>query len=226
MYTYAGLLLPTVPLMCLGAAIGGAVGSVPEWTAAFSAHSTGGVVNEMLTSAGGFGRFVAVVLAFSVLGNMAGSMYSISVQFQILLPVLARVPRFVFSIIITAVVITVAIPISHTFESSLENFVGVISYWVAIFVGIVSTEHLYFRKGDAASYDHSIWNVGSKLPLGLAAIASSVLPFALIIPCMSETWYTGPIAEHTGDIGFEVGFVLSIIFYIPFRTLELRMTGR
>jgi hypothetical protein len=50
----------------------------------------------------------------------------------------------------------------------------------------------------------SIWNVGSKLRLGLAAIASSVLPFALIIPCMSDTWYTSLIAEHTGDIGFEV----------------------
>jgi purine-cytosine permease-like protein len=126
-YTYAGLLLPTILLMCLGAAIGGAIGSVPEWTA-FSAHSTGGVVNEMLTSAGGFGRFVAALLAFSVFDNMASSIYSISVQFQILLPVLGRVPRFVFSILITAVVIAVAIPISHTFENSLENFFGVISY--------------------------------------------------------------------------------------------------
>jgi purine-cytosine permease-like protein len=171
----------------LGATIGGTVGSVPEWATAFSAHSTGGVANEMLTSAGGFGGFVAVVLAFSVLGNMAGSMYSISVQCQILLPVLARVPRFVFSILIAAVVIAVAIPISHTFESFLENFLGVISNWVVIFVGIISTEHLYFRKGNAASYDHSIWNVGSKLPLGHAAIASSVLPFTLIVPCMSET---------------------------------------
>jgi NCS1 nucleoside transporter family len=152
-YTYAGLLLPIVPLMCLGAAIGGGIVSVPEWTAVFSAHSTDGVVNEMLTSAGGFGRFVAVVLAFSVLGNIAGPMYSISVQFQILLPVLGRVPRFVFSILITALVIAVAIPVSHTFESSLENFLGVISYWVAIFVGIISTEHLYFRKGNAASYN-------------------------------------------------------------------------
>jgi hypothetical protein len=43
---------------------------------------------------------------------------------------------------------------------------------------------------------------------------------------MSETWYTGPIAEHTGDIGFGVGSVLSIIFDIPFRALELGMTGR
>jgi purine-cytosine permease-like protein len=211
----------------LVSAIGGAVGSIPEWTAAFGANSIGGVTTKMLTaSVGGFGRFVAVILAFSVLGNMVGSMYSLSVQFQVLLPVLARVPRFAFTMIITAVVIAVAIPISHKFEESLENFLSIISYWVSIFVGIVSTEHLYFRNGNAASYDHAIWNVGSKLPLGIAAVAASLLPFALIVPCMSNSWYTGPIAEQTGDIGFEVGFVLSIAFYIPFITLERRMTGR
>jgi hypothetical protein len=59
---------------------------------ALGANSIGGVITEMLTaSVGGFGRFVAVILAFSVLGNMVGSMYLLSVQFQVLLPVLARV---------------------------------------------------------------------------------------------------------------------------------------
>ncbi|EXJ86686.1 hypothetical protein A1O3_03639 [Capronia epimyces CBS 606.96] len=226
-YTYFGLLIPTVPLMCLGAAIGGAIPSIPAWETAYGDGAIGGVALAMLHSTGGFGKFVTVVLAFSVLGNMAGSMYSISVQFQILLgPVSARVPRFVYSIVITAVVIAVSIPISHEFEESLESFLGVICYWVAIFVAIVSTEHLYFRRGDASSYDHAIWNVGHKLPPGLAAMAASILPFGLIIPCMDESWYTGPIAKTTGDIGFEVGLVLGVLFYLPFRTLERRITGR
>ncbi len=212
--------------MVLGAAIGGAVASVPSWTEAFSRHSTGGVLTQMLSPAKGFGKFVAVVLAFSVLANMAGSMYSITVQFQILLPILAKIPRFIFAIVISGVIIAVSIPIAHTFEESLENFLGVISYWVAVFVGIVSTEHLYFKRGKAANYDHAIWNVASKLPLGFAAMAAGALPFALIIPCMSETWYTGPVAKKTGDIGFEVGFALSVLLYIPFRTIELKFTGR
>ncbi|KAH8601416.1 purine-cytosine permease FCY22 [Bisporella sp. PMI_857] len=222
-YIYAGLLIPTVPLMVLGAAIGGAIGSVPEWTDAFALYSTGGVVNEMLTPAGGFGKFVAVVLAFSILGNMAGSMYSISIQFQTLMPLLAPIPRVFFSVVTAAVIIGASIPISKEFVSSLESFLGVIAYWAAIYVGIFAAEHIYFRKGNAASYDHAIWNVGSKLPLGAAALASTFLPFALIVPCMMQTWYTGPIAKHTGDIGFEVGFVLAVLFYIPLRTIEIKI---
>jgi len=226
LYTYGGLVLPTIPLMCLGAAIGGAIPSIPSWTAAFAAGSTGGVMLEMLSPAGGFGKFVAVVIAFSLLGNIAGTMYSITMQFQMLLPILSKVPRYIFSIVTTAIVIGAAIPISTSLEESLEAFLGVISYWAAVFIGIVATEHVYFRKRDASAYDHAIWNVGSKLPVGAAAVLSVIIPFGLIVPCMAETWYTGPIARTTGDIGFEVGFVLSIMSYVPLRTLERRLTGR
>ena len=40
---------------------------------------------------------------------------------------------------------------------------------------------------------------------------------------MDEVWYTGQIAKTTGDIGFEVAFVVSLLLYIPFRTLEIRL---
>ena len=72
----------------------------------------------------------------------------------------------------------------------------------------------------------SVWNVGGKLPPGLAAMASAVLPFGLIIPCMAATWYTGPIAKVTGDIGFEVGLALSVLFYLPLRSIERKVFGR
>jgi purine-cytosine permease-like protein len=218
--------VPIIPLMVLGAAIGGAIPNIPEWADGFDAGSTGGVMLAMLKPAGGFGKFVAVVLAFSLLGNLAGTMYSISCQFQLLLPIFVRVPRYVFSVVTMAIIIGVAIPVSKTLVDSLENFLGIISYWAAVFIGVIGTEHLYFRKGDASTYDIKIWNDAKKLPLGVAAFLSVALPFGLIVPCMSETWYTGPIAKTTGDIGFEVGFVLSVLCYLPLRTLELRYTGR
>ena len=226
LYVYGGLLLPTITLMCFGAAMGSSIGSIPEFDAAYAANGGGGVAVEMLSSAGGFGKFVAVVLAFSVLGNMAGTMYAKSVQFQALLPFFTRIPRYVFSILITGVVIGVAIPISAELESSLVNFLGLVGYWISIYVGIFATEHVYFRKRDMTTYDHSIWNVGGKLPPGLAAMASAVLPFGLIIPCMAATWYTGPIAKVTGDIGFEVGLALSVLFYLPLRSIERKVFGR
>lgn len=212
--------------MILGAAIGGAIGNIPSWAEAFEADGTGGVLNEMLKPAGGFGRFVSVIIAFSILGNAAGSMYSVSIQFAALIPYFAKVPRGIFCIILFGVVVGVAIPISTNLVDSLENFLGVIAYWGVIFIGILSTEHLYFRRGNAANYDPAIWNVGSKLPPGFAALTASILPFAMIIPCMAQTWYVGPIGKHTGDIAFEMAFCICIILYIPLRTLEKRKFGR
>ncbi|KAJ9645020.1 hypothetical protein H2204_001482 [Knufia peltigerae] len=225
-YTYCGILIPTIPLMCLGAAIGGAVPSYDSWLEAFDAGSTGGVMLEMMNSTGGFGKFVAVVLAFSLMGNISGTLYAITVQFQILLPLFARVPRYVFAVVVTGVIIGTAIPVSHTLIESLENFLGVIAYWAAVFIGVVGTEFLYFRGGDFRSYDHSTWNVGGKLPPGFAAVGAVTIPFGLIVPCMAQAWYTGPVGEKTGDIGYEVGMVLSILTYLVLRTLEKRWFGR
>lgn len=43
---------------------------------------------------------------------------------------------------------------------------------------------------------------------------------------MDETWYTGPFAKKTGDLGFEVAGILAIILYIPLRTLEIKWSGK
>lgn len=93
-------------------------------------------------------------------------------------------------------------------------------------VAILTTEHVVFRRGRYDSYDHDAWNCAKRLPLGVAAIASGALSFALVIPCMSQTWYVGPIAMTTGDIGFEVAFVVTLLLYLPLRTLEKRYSGR
>jgi hypothetical protein len=42
---------------------------------------------------------------------------------------------------------------------------------------------------------------------------------------MAEPWYTGPIARKTGDIGFEVAFVVTAVSYLPLRWLEIRWRG-
>jgi purine-cytosine permease-like protein len=225
-FVYVGLVLPTVLLLVLGAAIGGAVPRNPSWTAGYNADSTGGVMFAMLENAGGFGKFVAVILAFSVIGNIACSLYSLSINFQIIIPMLVRVPRYVFSILITAIIILVSIAIAGKFLSSLGNFLGVIGYWAAVYIGILLTEYHWFRNGDPGALDAFIWDIGSRLPVGLAALSAGALSFALIIPCMNATWYTGPIAQKTGDIGPGVGMVLSVLLYIPLRTLEKRLMER
>ncbi|GJC86127.1 purine-cytosine permease fcyB [Colletotrichum liriopes] len=224
-YSYLGLVVPTILLMTLGAAIGGAMGNIPEWQDGFNSTLVGGVLGAMLSPAGGFGKFILVVLAFTLLANISGTMYAITLNFQTLVPSF-RLPRYVFSVIVTAIIIPIAIRAAHDFFLSLENFIALIGYWSASFVGIVVTEHFIFRRANHTSYEAAIWEEPSKLPWGVAAIGAAALSFALVVPCISQVWFTGPIAVSTGDIGFEVAFVLSALLYLPLRYAERHFVGR
>ncbi|KAI4958840.1 hypothetical protein J4E86_004448 [Alternaria arbusti] len=228
LYTYTGLALPTVLLMTLGAAMGGATPNIASWQAGYDVNAASGVLAAMLQPAGGFGRFVTVVLAFSMLGNLSATMYSVTLNLQMLLPWLFRIPRIFFSIVITGIVIGVAVEASSSFFLNLENFIGVIGYWSAAFIGIAITEHVLFRRSSFMAYteDEEAWDEPSKLPPGLAAIGAFLLSFGLIIPCMGQIWWTGPIAETTGDIGLEVAVVLAAVLYVPFRVAERRIYER
>ena len=95
----------------------------------------------------------------------------------------------------------------------------------AAWVSAIFVEHLYFRKGKFSLYDTESWNVPSQLPLGAAALGACALSFALVIPSMSQVWYTGPIARKTGDIGFEVAMAITALLYIPLRHLEKHWRG-
>jgi purine-cytosine permease-like protein len=219
------LLFPSIPLLILGAAIGGAVPQVPSWAAAYQQTGIGGVMYEILVPVGGFGKFVLVVIALSVIGNISISMYSVSLNLQMLLPCFARVHRVFFITATLAIMIPFAIRAAVAWQTSLHNFLAVIGYWAGCFDAVLLAELLAFRRGDWGDFDQTVWNVGRQLPLGLAALGASLVSMALVVPGMGEVWYTGPIAEKTGDIGFEMAFVVTAIFYLPLRWLEIRWKG-
>ncbi|KAI5362849.1 Putative purine-cytosine permease [Septoria linicola] len=225
-YTYAGLFLPTVPLMVLGAAIGGAVPNVPSWQAGYDQTSVGGVLAAMLEPAGGFGKFLVVVLSLTLLGNIAATMYAITLNLQLLVPWLVRVPRAAFAIVITAIVIPVSVEAAKSFFVNLENFIGVIGYWSAAFVAVVGVVYAWFRRSDTTTYDAAIWDSPKSLPLGLAAVGAALCSITLIVPSMAQIWYTGPIGAITGDLGFEMAFLVTTVLYLPFRHIEKHFTGR
>lgn len=90
------------------------------------------------------------------------------------------------------------------------------------YAAIVSLEHLLFKKNDPENYNAEIWDIPAKLPTGIAALAAGIGSFGLVIPCMHQPWFLGPIARSTRDIGFEV---VSAMLYAPFRWLEIRWKG-
>lgn len=75
--------------------------------------------------------------------------FSRLLNFQILFPILVHVSRFVFSVIITAIVISVSIYAAESFFDSLENFIGIIRYWATTFVAIVIVSMLFSARANA-----------------------------------------------------------------------------
>ena len=120
-------------------------------------------------------------------------------------------------------VVPLAIVGSHRFYDTLTDFLGLIGYWASAYGAIILVEHFLFRRNDFTSYDLQTWNIPRRLPTGIAALTAGIASVGLIVPCMDQVWFVGPIAKTTGDIGFEVAFCTSGILYVPFRWIEIRL---
>ena len=96
-------------------------------------------------------------------------------------------------------------------------------------MSIVITEHYIFRQAKWSSYDTmNAWNKPkhANLARGYAALATFVSSIGLIVVCMSQPEWTGPIARAgTGDIAMLVSFGYSILAYLCARSFEVRGTA-
>lgn len=101
-YSYMGFLLPLVTLQSLGAAVASTAPTIPTWQAGYENGNVGGLLLAMLSPTGNFGKFLTVLLSFSVAGNIAATFYSFCFNIQIFVPVFVHVPRYVFSVLATA----------------------------------------------------------------------------------------------------------------------------
>ena len=123
--------------------------------------------------------------------------------------------------------IPVAIVGATHFYTTFVDILNAIGYWSTIFSAIVIAEHLIFRRNDWSLYDLSHWSTPRQLPHGLAALLAFLCACGIIVPCMAQAWYEGPIAAAgTGDIGVIVGFVLAAMVYPVFRAVEKSVFGR
>lgn len=217
-----GVTVPSILLMILGAAIGATVPVIPDWETAYSTYSIGGIMEAMLHPAGGFGKFITVILALSVLGTPMSSGYTLSLNFQMMMPGMQRIPRILLVFVAVGIMIGVGIAAAESFMDSLQAFLGIIGYWSAGFVGVMLTEWFWFRKARPETMDPAIWNSPRQLPSGIPALAALIIPFVLVVPAMDQIWYVGPIAKVTGDLGFELELVTSILLYVPFRMIEMK----
>ncbi len=227
LYCFLGLYVPFTFMMLFGAAIGGAIPANETWLAAYGQGSFGGVCAEILISrVGNFGRFLLVLLGFSIVTTSARDMYSISIFVVGVVPWLHRVPRIFLLLLVAGAMIGVGIAASRSFLPSLSALVSIAGYITGPTISVFLVEWFMFRKSNPASMDPTIWNDRKALPSGFSALIASTVPWVLIVLSMSTTWYVGPIAARVGDLAYILGAASSILLYIPLRAAEIKYRGR
>lgn len=85
------------------------------------------------------------------------------------------------------------------------------------------------RRRQRHADDEEAWDKPRhpNLASGYAAIWTIISSIGLIVVCMSQEWWTGPVANAgTGDIAMIVSFAYSVVMYTISRSLELRWKRR
>lgn len=229
--TYIGLFFPLVFCEIVGLAAGTLIMSTNTtiYSEAYDDNSVGGLTGQILSRYNGGGKFCLVILALSVIANNVPNNYSGALSAQTITPWFGKLPRYVWNIFITIVILAVGIPAAHHFALFFENLLNVLAYWLAIYAIVLLEEHLIFRKG-FSGYNVEDWNTYSKLPLGIAALFALGAGVAGMVIGMEQSYWTGPIAkkigEFGGDVGFELSFAFSGIVYPIARFVERKLIGR
>ncbi|KIK58351.1 hypothetical protein GYMLUDRAFT_694953 [Collybiopsis luxurians FD-317 M1] len=226
-YTFLGIFLASFAWNALGAVLGVFAQVVPAWGESLGpdGDNFGALIATVLSPAGGFGKFLMVVCFLSLASTGAILLYSFGLSFMCVSTKFAKVPRYIYSFVGTAIVIPLQIVLSSTLFATLQDILSLIGYWTATFTAIVLCEHFIFRKNQCFNYHAENWDNPSILPLGVAATLAFLLSFAIIIPCMGQTLYTGPVARAgAGDVGIPVGFAAAWSLYTLFRSIECLFT--
>lgn len=216
-------------LECLGALAMSTFEAKPSWAQAKKDHGLGGLLGAPLIGPmGGFGRFLLVVLAMSIVANNIPNVYSFALTFQAFGKYFQLIPRFFLCIVCTVVCksrtplpfvskkreltilhyvdIILALTGYNSFESWFDTLLVLLSYWLAIYSTILVEEHFIFRKGSFARYNLEDYNVLENLPVGLAAGFATGVGIAGAVLGMAQQWYIGPIGRtFGGEFGADLG---------------------
>lgn len=184
--TFLGLFIPITFVEILGAAL--MTIQSPSYTTAFANGGTGGLLAQTLSPWGGFGKFLLVLLALSVVANNIPNTYSAGLSVQALGRPFAVVPRALWTLLAFIVYTVAGVAGREHFSSILSNFLAILGYWTAFFVVVVAEEHFIFRRkgGLLGGYDLDAYDDFRKLPLGFAGVFAACCGVAGAVVGMAE----------------------------------------
>jgi NCS1 nucleoside transporter family len=212
LYAFLGVTVPCILLETLGVLLTTSLASNAELPTAGQLIS-GNIGTGVVAS------IVLLLLAFSTIANNVPNDYSFALSTQV---VGLRIPRWILTVAGAVAYVLVALALQANFNLNLEGFLLLIAYWLGSWSIIVILEHV-LRRGiyPAASYEDA-----SKLPPGIAAIASMVVGLvvaALGVNQAATIGFEGPLSKAFGDadIGFPLAIVVTGVLYFVLRRWEL-----
>jgi NCS1 nucleoside transporter family len=216
--TFLGVAIPCITLEIFGMAL----------TTAYKGLGGGDLLAAVVKPLGGFGTFLLVLLALSVVANNIPNDYSLGLSMQVLGKSFQHVNRAIWTLIGAVIYILIAVPAAANFNETLTNFLLIIAYWLGPWAIILIEEHFIFRRGQ---YNVNDWNNQRKLPIGWAAMVSMAVGLMGVYLGAAQVLFVGPVAglfnpPYGIDIGFELGLVLAGIVYFFLRRIELAQAGR
>src|SRR5579863_3668082 len=227
--TFLGVFIPCVLLETLGMAFTTGIANVASWKAGFgTSGDVGGLLSAVVSPLGGFGKFLLVLLALSIIANNIPNDYSLGLSVQVFGKAFQKVKRYIWTLIGAVIYIAIAIIGSANFSATLSSFLLDVAYWLGAYAIILVLEHFVFRRGQ---YNVDDWNTPSKLPLGWAAIVALAAGLVGGLLGADQLNFQGFITRHINqpngiDLGFEMAIVLAALVYLILRPIEKRQTGR
>lgn len=226
--TYFGVAISTIFIIVVGVCVGNAAYAYAPWTEVYEANGVGGLMGAIYRPYG-WSEFAIVMCTFTVLGTVIAANYSVGLAAQLLGDYFHAVPRLIWSLVAIIACLVLAIVGQSHLSDLIENFCSMLGYWAVCFAVIVCLEDKWFRR--KTGYNLDGWDDPKVLPLGIAAVLTLIVGYCCGgVLGMDQTWFVGPIAQAFGGIGGDVGiylaFAISIIVYLPLRTLEIKLVGR
>lgn len=183
--TLIGLVVSFSFEFIIGIGLASGMASNSAWSAAYSV-SQGALAVEALRPLGGFGFFLAVLLALGLIANLIPPTYSSGVDFQVLGRYAEKVPRVVWNTLGVIIWTVCAIAGREHLAVIFTNFLALMGYWVSIWFAILLEEHLIFRKWRKLGWNWDAWNDPRKLPIGAAGLVAFLIGWAGAILCMAQ----------------------------------------
>ncbi|PNP59292.1 hypothetical protein THARTR1_01038 [Trichoderma harzianum] len=174
--TILGLAVPTSIGMSAGAMVASALNTQPSWEAAYTNphEGLGFLIRDMLHPPV-FAKIVLVLFSCTGINANVMILYSGAISFQQMARPLAKIPRFIWTIMCFAVVVVLAVAGRQKLNIYLQNFLTLLGYWCTNYFVILMLEHTLFRKRDFNNYDLDGWNDPSRLPIGIGASVAFLL---------------------------------------------------